>query len=98
MSLVSVGTVVRKWSDVSSKVIAAAIGGSSSTLVLTVLAQVFPDWHPNTLTTGVLVAGVSIVSAYLKGERVSLDVNAGDETTTLTLPDLPEAERNELEN
>lgn len=96
-AVVSVGKVIRHWSDVSHKVIAAGLGGSSSALVLTVLDQVFPNWHPGTLITGILVAAVSVASAYMKGETVSLDVNAGDEETTITLPELPDEVRTAIE-
>lgn len=92
------GKIARHWSDVSSKVLAAAAGGSAATLVQTVLVQVFPDWHPNTFVTGLITAAVAVGSAYLKGERTTLTVTAGDEETTLTLPDLPEDVRTQIES
>jgi hypothetical protein len=76
----NIGEIAREWTDISSKVKAAAAGGVTAGGVTSVLAAVLPHWHPASWEVGAITIGVAIISGYVKGEKVTLD--AGVETTT----------------
>jgi hypothetical protein len=96
--IANIGTVVRKWDDVSSKIKAAAAGGFTAGGVTSILAAVFPDWQPAAGLVGLITLAAAIVTGYLKGDKLAVNATvigtAGDGTVTtsaatIDLPSIP---------
>ncbi|MCS5487365.1 hypothetical protein NY588_09520 [Curtobacterium flaccumfaciens pv. beticola] len=93
--ITNVGTVVRAWTDVSSKIKAAAAGGFTAGGVTSILAVVFPDWHPAAWLVGLITLAAAVIAGYLKGDKLTIGatvVGTGADGTVTSSPvsvDLP---------
>lgn len=93
--ITNVGTVVRAWTDVSSKIKAAAAGGFTAGGVTSILAVVFPDWHPAAWLVGLITLAAALIAGYLKGDKLAINASVvgtaadGTATTSLVSVELP---------
>ena len=88
--------VVRKATDISSKVQAVAVGGVTTVGVNQIIETVAPGWNPPAWALGLITIGVALVFGYIKKETLSVSTTRADgsviQNTSVDLADVPEIE------
>lgn len=88
--------VVRKATDISSKVQAVAVGGVTTVGVNQIIETVAPGWNPPAWALGLITVGVALVFGYIKKETINVSTTRADgtviENASVDMADVPELE------
>lgn len=88
--------VVRKATDISSKVQAVAVGGVTTVGVNQIIETVAPGWNPPAWALGLITVGVALVFGYIKKETINVSTTRADGTViqnaSVDMADVPELE------
>ncbi|PCN47019.1 hypothetical protein Csp2054_14345 [Curtobacterium sp. 'Ferrero'] len=88
--------VVRKATDISSKVQAVAVGGVTTVGVNQIIETVAPGWNPPAWALGLITVGVALVFGYIKKETINVSTTRADGTViqnaSVDMADVPEIE------